>query len=242
MGERSGFGEAMAGAVRVLYRWVAARELMTMLLLAAVAGGLWVFAAIADAVVEGEYRAVDEAILLAMREPADRSDPIGPPWVEEVGRDLTALGGVTVLSLLTAAAGGFLWLSGRRRSVAVVLVAVLGGQLLSFALKRGFARPRPDLVPHGAFVYTASFPSGHALMSAVTYLTLGALLARVAPQRRTKLFVIAWALVLAGLAGTSRVYLGVHWPTDVVAGWALGASWAVLCWLVADALDRRARG
>jgi undecaprenyl-diphosphatase len=241
MSDGRGWRGTLSDFSGLVYRWLAARELATMLLLAALAGGLWVFAEVAEAVLEGHSRALDEALLLAMRSPADRADPLGPEWVEEIGRDLTALGGMTVLSLLTAAAAGYLWLSQRRLTTWLVLLAVGGGQLLSLALKRGFSRPRPDLVPHEAVVYTASFPSGHAMMSAVTYLTLGALLARIVPQRRMKAFVLGWALLFTGLAGASRVYLGVHWPTDVVAGWALGASWAAACWLVADALERRRR-
>jgi undecaprenyl-diphosphatase len=225
----------------VLRRWLAARELLTLALLAIGAGGVWVFLELADAVVAGELHRIDEGLLLAMRDPADRSDPVGPRWFEEMGRDFTALGGSALLTLFTLAVAGYLWLARKHRAVAFLLVAVVGGQLLSFLLKRGFARPRPDLVPHGAFVYSASFPSGHAMASAVTYLTLAALLARVLPGRRMKLFVLTWALLLTGLAGTSRVYLGVHWPSDVVAGWAMGASWAVFCWLAAEWISRRAR-
>lgn len=232
----------VAAGSRLLHRWLRARELVTLALLAVLAGGLWLFAEVAGAVLEGDVRAIDERILLALRDPANPADPLGPRWVQEVGRDLTALGGVAVLTLVTAAAAGFLWLSRRRRSLGFLLIAVAGGQLLSLGLKRWFGRPRPDLVPHGSFVYTASFPSGHAMMSAITYLTIAALLARVVPGRRMKLFVMAWALAFTGLAGASRVYLGVHWPTDVVAGWAVGASWAAAWWLVADAVARRRRG
>jgi undecaprenyl-diphosphatase len=225
----------------LLRRWLAARELVTMALLALSAGGLWLFLEVAEAVREQSVRALDEQVLLAMRTPGDPADPVGPRWVEEIGRDLTALGGVAVVTLLTVAAAGFLWLVGRRRDVALLAAAVVGGQLLSFALKRGYARPRPDLVPHASFVYTASFPSGHAMMAAVTYLTLGALVARVLPRRREKAFVVGCAVALAALTGASRVYVGVHWPTDVLAGWALGGSWAAACWVAADVLERRAR-
>lgn len=227
---------------QLLRRWLRARELVTLALLAVIAGGLWLFAEVAGAVTEGDVHALDERILLALRAPSSPADPLGPRWIQEMGRDLTALGGVAVVTLVTLAAAGYLWLSRRRRSMGFLIVAVGGGQLLSLALKRWFDRPRPDLVPHGSFVYTASFPSGHAMMSAVTYLTIAALLARVVPGRRMKLFVVAWALAFTALAGASRVYLGVHWPTDVVAGWALGASWAVAWWLVADAVERRRRG
>jgi undecaprenyl-diphosphatase len=211
---------------------------VTLLLVAALAGGLFAFIEIADAVREEETRALDEAILLAMRRPGDPSDPIGPPWIEEVGRDLTSLGGVAIIGLVTAAVAATLWLVGQRRSAALLVFAVVSGALLSFALKRGFDRPRPTLVPHETTVYTASFPSGHSMLSAVAYLTLGALVARVLPRKRLKAFVLGWALLFTGLAGVSRVYLGVHWPTDVLAGWAIGASWAVACWLAADLLDR----
>jgi undecaprenyl-diphosphatase len=236
-------GDRASAPVTFLRRLLRARELVTVALVAVVAGGLFTFFETADAVSEGEVHALDEAVLLSMREPGDPANPIGPRWLEEMGRDLTALGGNVILTLVTVAAALFLWMARRPRSVALLVVAVAGGQLLSLALKSGFARPRPDLVPHGTFVYTASFPSGHAMMSAVVYLTLGALLARVLPRRRMKLLVIACAVTATALAGVSRVYLGVHWPTDVVAGWAIGASWAMGCWLAADALDRRrARG
>ncbi len=114
----------------------------------------------------------------------------------------------------------------------MVFGAVLSGTIVSQLLKIGFARPRPDLVPYGTEVFTASFPSGHAMMSAVVYLTLGALLARTESRRRVKSYVMAIAAVLTLLVGLSRIYLGVHWPSDVVAGWALGAGWAAFAWLV----------
>jgi undecaprenyl-diphosphatase len=229
------------GARRVLQRWLAARELATLALLALLAGGLWTFLEIADAVREDESRALDERVLLAMREPGDRGDPLGPQWFEEMGRDVTALGGTTLVAGATLATAGFLALAGRRRALALLLVTVGGGQVLSVALKQGFARPRPELVPHASYVYTSSFPSGHAMMSAVTYLTIAALVARLVPGRRMKAFVVACAVTITLLTGVSRVYLGVHWPTDVIAGWAIGASWATGCWLVADWLERRRR-
>jgi undecaprenyl-diphosphatase len=121
----------------------------------------------------------------------------------------------------------------------LVIGAVCGGMMLSTALKMGFERPRPDLVPHATRVYTASFPSGHAMLSATAYLTLGALLARVEKLRRIKAFFLGLAVCLTLLIGISRVYLGVHWPSDVLAGWADGAAWASLCWFAALQLQRR---
>ncbi len=205
----------------------------------AVAAGLFAFAELAEAVVEGDTRAFDEFLLLGLRSAADPSDPLGPRWLEETMRDFTALGGIGVLSAVAFAVIGYLALAGKRHAATTVAVAVAGGFLLSSALKWGFARPRPDLVPHGQAVYTQSFPSSHAMLSAVVYLTLGALLARTQPRRRVKLYFLAVAGVLTVVVGVSRVYLGVHWPTDVLAGWTVGAGWAFLCWLVMLWLQRR---
>ena len=231
---------AAAGAVWLapLGRW-ARREVALLAVLALASGALWGFAELADEVLEGETHAFDETILLALRSPTDRSDPLGPRWLEETMRDVTALGGIGVLAFITLAVAGFLALQRKTHAALFVVLAVGGGQLLSTLLKVGFDRPRPDLVPHGAMVSTASFPSGHSMMAAITYLTLGALLARVQPRRRLKLYLLGLAMLLTVAVGVSRVYLGVHWPTDVLAGWALGAAWALLCWAAALWLQRR---
>lgn len=207
--------------------------------IAAVSGSIWLFLALADEVLERETAAVDEAILLALRSESDRSDPLGPGWLEEMGRDFTALGGVGVLTLLTLCSCVYLLLIRRARSAVFAVVAISSGWLVSNLLKLGFDRPRPDLVPHGSIVYTASFPSGHAMMSAVTYLTLAVLLGSAVSSWRLRSFFLATAMLLTMLVGISRVYLGVHWPTDVAAGWAVGAAWAGLCWLVEHYLQRR---
>jgi undecaprenyl-diphosphatase len=230
--------------------------------LASVAGGLWpttrreagwllglllvvaavlAFAGLAGEVLEGDIRAFDRAVLLALRNPADPGDPIGPRWLEEVARDVTSLGGNAILTAFTLAVIGFLALTEKRAAAVLVAASVGGGTALSSLLKLGFSRPRPDLVPHAVEVYTASFPSGHAMLSAVTYLTLGALLVRVQPRWRVRLYILALASATTILVGASRVYLGVHWPTDVLAGWCVGAAWALLCWLVALRLQRAGR-
>ena len=195
-------------------------------------GGLG-FLGIADEVMEGDTLRLDERILLAMRVSGDPAQPIGPAWVEEAFRDFTGLGGVGVLGLLTAATLGYLWLLRMRRAAIYLLVAIGGGLLLSLALKAGFHRPRPDLVSHGSMVYTSSFPSGHSMLSAVVYLTGGAMLALIHRRRAVRLYILGCAVLATLLVGVSRVYLGVHWPTDVLAGWAGGAAWAALCWLAA---------
>lgn len=206
-----------------------------------VAGAIWVFVELAEDVIEGDTHAFDRAILLGLRSAADPTDPIGPLWVEEMARDITSLGGTAVLTLITVAAVIYLLLIRMRANAVLVIASVGGGMLLSTALKLVFDRTRPDLVPHAVHVYTASFPSGHAMLSAVTYLTLGALLARVQPDRRVKAYLLLIAVLVTLSVGVSRIYLGVHWPTDVLAGWCLGAAWAMLCWLVALWLQRRGR-
>lgn len=194
------------------------------------------FAELAEEVIEGDTRSVDEAILLAFREVDDVGDPLGPRWLEEFARDVTALGSIGVLTMLTVAVVGFLVLARRARSALFVAAAVGSGMLASTLLKLVFERERPDLVPHAAYVATASFPSGHAMLSAVVYLTLGALLARLVREPLLKAYVLLGAAFLACAIGSTRVYLGVHWPSDVLAGWAAGAFWALLCWGVAEAL------
>ena len=194
---------------------------------------------LAEEVTEGDTGGFDRVILLALRNPADLADPIGPAWVENAVRDITSLGGNTVLVLVSLVVIGYLAMARKRSAALLVFVAVGGGMLLSPLLKHSFERMRPDLVPHGVRVYTASFPSGHAMLSAVTYLTLGALLTRVEPRRRLKTYLLTMAVLLTLLIGTSRVYLGVHWPTDVLAGWCVGSAWAMLCWLVAQWLQRK---
>lgn len=193
---------------------------------------LFAFVEIAEEVGEGETATFDTAILLAFRNNADLSDPLGPAWFEGIMRDFTALGGVAVLTTVTALVAGFLLLTRKHRTAWMVIISVLGGIALSHLLKWGFGRPRPDLVPHATAVYSESFPSGHAMLSAVVYLTLGALLARTEGEVRVKIYLVSAAGFLTLLVGISRIYLGVHWPTDVLAGWAVGASWALVCWLV----------
>lgn len=203
------------------------------------AAAIWGFIELADEVVEGSTAALDERILLAFRSSEDLTDPIGPGWLEEMMRDFTAMGGVGVLTLITLAAAGYLLTIGKRHAALAVVIAVGGGILLSTLVKEFFDRPRPDLVPHGSYVSTASFPSGHSMMSATVYLTLAAMLARVRPRWRTRLFILLSAVFIVLLVGISRVYLGVHWPTDVLAGWSVGAGWAIGCWLLTIWLQRR---
>ncbi|MBB3934933.1 phosphatase PAP2 family protein [Aureimonas phyllosphaerae] len=204
-----------------------------------ISASLFGFLTIASEMREGETHAFDDAILRALRSPTDPADPIGPFWIEAIMRDLTALGGYTVLSLILVLAVTYLLMKGKRASALMMAVAVVGGVILSNLLKIGFDRQRPDVVAHLVDVHSLSFPSGHAMLSAVTYLTLGALLARSERGIVMRAYFMGVAIVLTLLIGSSRVYLGVHYPTDVLAGWCAGSAWAFICWWVARWLQHR---
>ncbi len=214
-------------------------EVRGLLILGLVSALLFAFLTIASEMREGETHAFDDAILRALRSPTDPADPIGPFWVEAIMRDLTALGGYTVLALLTVLAITYLLMKGKRASAVLIGVAALGGMVLSNLLKLGFDRQRPDVVAHLVDVHSLSFPSGHAMLSAATYLTLGALLARSERGIVMRGYFMGVAIALTLLIGASRVYLGVHYPTDVLAGWCAGSAWAFLCWWIARWLQRR---
>jgi undecaprenyl-diphosphatase len=199
------------------------------------------FAHLTDLVVEGDTRQFDERVLASLREPQNPSQPIGPRWLVGAALDITALGSGFVLGLAVLAIVGFLLLQGTYRTALFVFVATMGGGLLNTVLKGMIQRPRPEVVPHLREVFSLSFPSGHAMTSAAVYLTLGAMLMRIAERRVTKLYCMAMAMLLTVLVGASRVYLGVHYPTDVLAGWLAGMSWALLCWIVERALERRTK-
>jgi undecaprenyl-diphosphatase len=213
-------------------------EARTLIALFVSVGAMLVFAEFVDRVVEGDTRAFDESVLLAFRDPNNPSHSIGPAWLQIMFRDITPLGGYAVVMLISLAVIGYLLMDGKRGAALWVLVSVSGGAVISNLLKLAIERPRPDLVARLVEVNTSSFPSGHATLAAVTYLTLGALLSRVEARRRAKIYVLMVAVVLTVLIGVSRIYLGVHWPTDVLAGWCVGAAWAMLCWRIALALQR----
>ncbi|RWX78559.1 phosphatase PAP2 family protein [Neorhizobium lilium] len=198
----------------------------------AIAGGLFLFLSLASEVSEGETHAFDDRILLSLRVPGDLGTPIGPYWLNHAVNDITALGGTTVLSLMTILATTYLLLGRRRAIAAFMFLSIVGGWIVSQLAKLGIARPRPDIVPHLVEVHDLSFPSGHAMLSAVTYLTLAALLSRAEQYRSTRIFLLGTGILLTLLIGLSRIYLGVHYPTDVLGGWCAGATWAAGCWLV----------
>jgi undecaprenyl-diphosphatase len=203
----------------------------TSLYLLAIACLLFIFGLIAQTVVEGKSSGFDRSIILAFRDHGNPSAPIGPAWVQEAARDLTSLGSIIVLVIITLAISGYLFLARKQAEAGLMLVAVFGGIALSDLLKFAFGRPRPDFISQ-ARVFTTSFPSGHATLSAITYLTIAALLARSQSSTRIGVYFIVLAALLTILIGVSRIYLGVHYPTDVLGGWCVGAAWALGCWVL----------
>jgi len=197
------------------------------------------FLVLAAKVTGGSTMAFDKAIIEGLRDTADPAVPAGPQWLQRVMIDVTALGGGTVLTIITAIVVAYLLVIRRWNTAAFVAVAIAGGGAANELIKSTFLRARPDLVAHLTESYSSSFPSGHAMNSALTYLTLAALLARTQKNKRVRVFLLAVAIVLTMAIGFSRVYLGVHWPTDVIAGWCVGATWALTFALIAHALQRR---
>lgn len=219
----------------------ALREVGPFLALFVVVTGVWAFVEIADEVREGEIQHFDDWAIRSLRSKENPAEPVGPGWLHEVGRDITALGGHAILSLMVLGVVLYLWMQKAYHALWLVLISTVGGMLLTGGLKRLFSRPRPDVVEHLTQVYTSSFPSGHSMLSAAIYLTLGVLLARLVKELRIKAFFIIVAIFLTFIVGLSRVYMGVHYPTDVMAGWSAGLAWALLCWLVAAYLQRRGK-
>jgi undecaprenyl-diphosphatase len=203
--------------------------------------GVAAFAELADDMTEVDGRAFDQSILSALRPGTDPSDALGPWWLEIAANDLTALGGISVLALFAIAAVGFLLIQRKRLSAFVLVLGLLGGVALSEGLKSVFERERPPYAYQAVETINASFPSGHALLSTVFYLSLAVMLSRAFPRRHLKAYVIAVGIAIAVLVGLTRIYLAAHWATDVFAGWSVGAAWAMALWLVSHAVDRRQR-
>lgn len=185
---------------------------------------LWLWSEIA----EGELATIDQTILFAFRQSGDLRTMAGPTWLRQTMLDFTTIGGTTVLILVIAGSAAFVYLKGAHRMALVILGATLSGSAMVTLLKGFFQRPRPTLVDHLVIEHSASYPSGHAANSAIVFLTIAVLFSRVEDSSRTRLFVLSVALMLTLAVGISRVALGVHWPSDVLAGWMFGTSWACL--------------
>jgi undecaprenyl-diphosphatase len=208
------------------------------LAIAALMAGIGIFTLIAIEISAGRTQNFDRDVLLAMRRPDGA--PLGTPGFQQVARDISALGSDTVLSLATALAVGFLVIHRQGRLALLLCGCVIAGHLLDTTLKNEFDRARPDLVPRAAYFSGASFPSGHALLSAVTYFSLATVVARMYRRKAMTIYVYLFAVTVVALIGVTRVYLGVHWPTDVLAGWIGGSVWALLYWSAALRVYRAA--
>lgn len=221
-----------------LFARFGANELLMLVALLIVVLGTWGFLDIADEVREGTTEHFDQWVVESFRTAVINHVSLPLNTIDQVFMDISALGGPTVLLLMTLAILGFLLWDRRYNALLLMTMATVGGAILMWLLKEAIGRPRPDL-PHLTVVALSSFPSGHSMLAAAVYPTLGTLLARVVPRKRLKIYFMLVALTLSGLVGVSRIYLGVHYPTDVLAGWAGGLAWAALCWTIAKYLQRR---
>lgn len=222
-----------------LFRWIGQHDRTVLFSLLLTTLAVWTFVALADRVSDQRAMRFDEWMLQALRRPEDPAIPIGPRSMMEAARDISALGGMTVLTILTLGVTGFLGLRRMYGAMWLVLGSTLGGMVAVTILKNVFDRPRPSLVPHLSLVFTSSFPSGHSMLSATVFLTLGALLSQFVHERVLKAYFLTSAVLLTLLVGASRVYLGVHYPSDVLAGWSAGLAWALICDLLAKYLQSR---
>ncbi|HWW12773.1 MAG TPA: phosphatase PAP2 family protein [Brevundimonas sp.] len=216
---------------------IARTEIAALSALLIIALGVMTFVEVADDMTEADGQLFDQAVLHWLQPVAGQ--PRGPWWLQEAAADLTSLGGISVLTLFAVIALGFLLIQRKRLSALLLVVGLIGGVALSEGLKALFERERPPVAYQAVETLNASFPSGHALLSTVFYLTLGVMLTRAFPRKRLKAFVLGAAILIALLIGLTRVYLGAHWASDVIAGWCAGAAWAMVLWLVAYAIERR---
>ena len=214
------------------------REIRILLNLFILVTALLVFTYVAKEVVSGESKGFDEMTLNYLRHDGKIMED-EQTWLTGMMIDITALGGTTIIFMITAAVVFYLLIQKQYEFMWLILIATIGGAILSFGLKELFVRERPPLIYHLLTVKSLSFPSGHAMMSSVVYLTQGALLAKVQSNKNLRVYILLVAIILVFLIGISRIYFGVHYPTDVLAGWSVGLAWASLCWLAVKYLQKR---
>ncbi|WP_394704120.1 phosphatase PAP2 family protein [uncultured Cohaesibacter sp.] len=202
--------------------------------------GLVGFAAIAYLVSTDATTVFDHSVMSYFIELGETVSPLGPPWVEEIFLELTALGGGTVLTLVALLVLVGLFITHQRGAALTLIATLFSGTIIPYGLKFLFDRPRPDLVAHLDRTFTASFPSAHATVSMIYWISIATIIARFIDHASLRRFIYYSAFSLVIVIGLSRIYLGVHWPSDVIAGWLLGLSWAAFCWLLANrfAIDK----
>jgi undecaprenyl-diphosphatase len=221
------------------WSWLGARlralEARTLIAVMLIAAAVLAFLRLGDAVRAGRTLDMDRSIILALRDPAHPGQPRGSFWTRDILHDLTALGGVAVLTLTVVISTIFLWVNGRRRHAAILLGTVLAATVVGELIRTAYNRPRPHLMAYGDYFSESSFPSGHSNIATVVWMTLALIVASLERTRVGK----ATALMAGGFicltAGAARVYFGVHWPSDVLGGWILGSGWALAAWIALGA-------
>jgi undecaprenyl-diphosphatase len=216
-------------------------EFVLLLAVAMICGSALIFIGVSDLVRRGDFHDAEIRWMRSLRSPENPAQPIGPVWLSRWSGEVTTLGSGTVLTLMSLLVAGYLLSRQENGSAVLLLVSVGGGTLLTNVLKALFGRDRPNAVPYLTDALYKSYPSGHSMMSSVVYLTVAVILARTIKGRPAKIYCVSAALVVSFLVGLSRVYLGVHYPTDVIAGWAVGIAWALLCWLASYWLEARGK-
>lgn len=211
--------------------WIASHERAVLAAWLLIVAGTWLFFEVAGRVSGGQTQAFDESVVRMFRQPNQPDELIGPKWLAQFAREITVLGSYSALILMVSISTLFLSAANQKIALRTLLGATLSGYAAMLLLKHNFQRPRPEIVPHLAESHSSSFPSGHALMSAIVYVTLGFQLLRVIENDRVRFAIMFTAMLLTTLIGASRVFLGVHFPTDVLAGWTAGLVWSLL-WLV----------
>lgn len=210
-------------------------ELSALILITVVVGAAWGAVEIADLPREGASRSLDEVMLSVFRSSSDRTNPVGSRGIEDISRNISSMGSNAVLVFVSIIVVSYLLAQGRKKASWLVVASIVGSLGISFVLKLLFDRPRPDLSVESVHVTTSSFPSGHAMVSMAVYTLFAALLARLDSRRWVKIFFLASAVLINLVIGITRLHLGTHWPTDLLAGWTIGAAWTTLCWLTAYA-------
>jgi undecaprenyl-diphosphatase len=228
--DRAGLSHSAAQPAPSLFK------LLLILFLVALLAFAFAFAKLGSEMLEGETRSFDmQALQTAAMLRSAHS------WLTSVMRDLSGMGSMVVLTLATVATVGYLALVNARIAAVWVATAVGSGMLLVSVFKVAFGRLRPDIAFAALQESSLSFPSGHASMSAIVYLTLGTLIASTRATWSQRLYILVVATLMTVLVGVSRVALGVHWATDVLGGWAFGAAWAMAWLVLAQYLTRRGR-
>lgn len=218
-------------------KWSTDKKVVVIALI--IAAFLLLFVELSEEVLEGETLGVDNFLLTAFRDPARTDQLIGPGWMLTTVQDISSLGGVSVIVLLSTLVGLFFLFRKQWHLLVFYISSVTGGTLAMVLLKSLFNRPRPSIVPHLSHVSLESYPSGHSMVSAIVYLTLGAILARSTKSLAMRMYYLGSACLLTLIIGVSRIMLGVHYPSDVLAGWCAGIVWAGSSYLIAQTLQRK---